>query len=423
MGSHKSRQWQLEQQTLKVLASLSYRTGELSRYLREISLGVSQLIEVDWSVVTLCQQEFEKVLASSIDMGEGDHTYSLHGLLTATVVQRGCSLVVEDAKTCTEYGKAPEGYRSYLGVPLRTADGHVIGTICSFHRQPRKFSPEEVQIAELFAERAATAIDNYRLYQQQLKFNETLEAEVARRTQELREAQAKLLEQARLAAIGEFAATIVHEIRNPLTTVTMGLRYFKRVDLSEAGQERLELALGEAERLQRLLSEILLYAKPQTLQLSQLNLNQMITQMLDSLQNLPEAQGRTIEFAPAPTVPLVMGDQDKLKQVFINLIRNACEAVAPGETICWQVDTDIDSGTVWTQVHNGGQPIPPDILPQLTQPFVSTKSSGTGLGLAIVKRIVEAHKGELSIQSSAEEGTTVTVRLPKGNSLATKFLE
>jgi signal transduction histidine kinase len=409
----KSLQLQQERQVLQVLSSLSYRTGELNRYLQEIACGVSQLLGVDWSVITLCQEGFETVLASSIDIGDATkQTYSLHGLLTGTVVETGQSLVVEDTRRCNDYGKAPEGYRSYLGVPLRPAYGGVIGTICSFHRKPRKFEPMEIRIAEMFAERAATAIDNYHLYEQQRQFNQILEAEVAKRTDELRLAQAKLVEQERLAAIGEFAATIVHEIRNPLTTIKMGLSYFKRLQLGELAQERLDLSLDEAARLERLLREILLYAKPQVLNLTQIELNQFIASILEILCNMPEAEGRQIEFSPALMEIKVLGDEDKLKQIAINLVRNACEAIAQGESVKIQLEIPPNSSEICLQIHNQGIPIPPEVLPKLTQPFCTTKPTGTGLGLAIVKRIVDAHGGELSIQSSATEGTTVSVLLP-----------
>ncbi|WP_026731516.1 GAF domain-containing sensor histidine kinase [Fischerella sp. PCC 9605] len=411
--SCKSGEWQRERRTLEVLSSLSYRTGELKRYLREITLGVSELLELDCSVVTLCQNGFEKVLASSIDMGdEGEEIYSLHGLLTGTVVETKQSLVVEDTKTYTDYGKAPEGYRAYLGVPLRTSQGEVIGTICSFHKTPRQFTAEEVGIAELFAERAATAIDNYYLYQQQLQFNQILEAEVARRTEELQVAQAQLVEQERLAAIGEFAASIIHEIRNPFTTMKMGLNFFQRLDLSAPAKERLSLALDEANRLERLLKEILLYAKPQTLQLEDIEINELINEIQASLRDMPEAVRREIEFFPATTAAKVLGDKDKLKQVLINLVRNAYEAIAEGDTVKLQICSNTNINQVCINIHNDGEPIALEVLPKLVQPFYSTKSSGTGLGLAISKRIVEAHGGELSIKSNALEGTTVSVQLP-----------
>jgi signal transduction histidine kinase len=408
--SLQNQPWQRERQAMALLSSLNYRTGELSSYLHNIAIGVSKLIGVDWSAVTLCQSGFETVLASSIDMGEGTHTYSLHGLLTGTVIEIGHSLAVEDANKYPEYGEAPEGYCSYLGIPLRTAQGEVIGTICSFHQQPRKFTKEEMQIVELFAERAATAIDHYHLYQQQCQFNHVLEAEVSKRTAELRAAQVKLVEQERLAAIGEFAAMIVHEIRNPLTTMMMGLKYFQKTILSESAQERLSLALDEGARLQRLLSEILLYAKPQALQLCELDVNEFIRELLGSICEMPEALERQIEFIPVSSDVKIHGDKDKLKQVFINIVRNACEAVPAGDVVKWEVETP-STDKVCIHVCNGGEPIPPEVLSQLTQPFFSTKSSGTGLGLAIAKRIVNAHGGELCIQSDSGCGTTVSVQL------------
>ncbi|AFY33221.1 GAF domain-containing sensor histidine kinase [Calothrix sp. PCC 7507] len=403
--------WQRERQTIARLSSLNYRTGELASYLHNIACGVSDLLEVDWSVVTLCQKGFEKVLASSIDMGEGEHVYSLHGSLTGTVIQMGHSLAVKDAQQNPEYGEAPEGYCAYLGIPLRTAEGEVIGTVCSFHQQPRDFTKGEIQIVELFAERAATAIDNYHLYQQQCQFNQILEAEVEKRTLELRAAQAKLVEQERLAAIGEFAAMIVHEIRNPLTTMIMGLKYFQKTILTESARERLSLALGEASRLQRLLGEILLYAKPQMLQVCELDLNEFIRELLVFICEMPEALERQIEFIPASSAVKILGDKDKLTQVFINIVRNACEAVAAGDIVRWEVDCS-QTDKVCIYVHNGGDPIEPEVLPQLFVPFFSTKPGGTGLGLAISKRIVNAHSGELLICSELATGTTVSVQLP-----------
>jgi two-component system, sporulation sensor kinase A len=100
-----------------------------------------------------------------------------------------------------------------------------------------------------------------------------------------------------------------------------------------------------------------------------------------------------------------------LKQVLINLITSDCEAVSIGDPISISIQKSEDR-RICIQIHNGGTPIPADILPQLTQPFFTTKASGTGLGLAIVKRIVEAHDGELGIESGEEIGSIVTVQLP-----------
>ena len=223
------------------------------------------------------------------------------------------------------------------------------------------------------------------------------------------------MERERLAAIGEFASGIIHEIRNPFTTMKMGLNYFKKTDKSEAAQVRVSLALEEADRLERLLKEILMYAKPQRLDLVEIDINEFISQMLESLRMIPAASQRQIEYYPPSTQLKVMGDKDKLKQIIINLVRNACEAISVGETVKIQLEFENSSKEqkqVSINICNGGEPIPPEVLPKLTQPFYSTKSSGTGLGLAIVKRIVESHNGELLIKSSTEEGTNISVKLP-----------
>jgi PAS domain S-box-containing protein len=518
-----------EQRVLEVLSSLSYRAGELHPYLREVAQGVTDLIGLDWSVITLCQDGFEQILASTIDLGAAaDQSYALHGTLTGRVVETGVPLVVEDIAGCGEFRNTPEGYRAYLGVPLRTPTGTIIGTICSFHRHPRLFTVEDVCLAGLFAERAAIAIDNYQIYQQQRQISEQLQDEIRERRQveealrqsEVRfrllvenaadafllidptngqildanhcacqtlgysyeellmlrtsdfdakftanelntfrhqlvvgvpvtlesehrrkdgttfpvEANVCLFESgerqlelalvrdvterkrtekamARLAEIGELAAMIVHEVRNPLTTVLLGLTALRGVDLPEKARVRLTLALEDAERLQCLLNEILLYTRQQVLRCCEIELNDLFSTMLESIQSMPAAADRHIEWVSSVPSAWVSGDRDKLKQVVINLVRNACEVIEPGEVITWS----LESGTanrVCIKIHNAGTPISPEILAQLGTPFFTTKPSGNGLGLAIVRRIVEAHGGDWEMRSEAGVGTTVTIQLP-----------
>ncbi len=399
-------------QILEFLAALSYRSGDLGQYLQDIACGVSRLIRSDWSIVTICQGETGQVVANSLGLTEGDNGFSVHGTLVSEIRQTGQLLIIEDVRQTIRSCQPPADYLGYLGVPLRTVQGEVSGTICSFFRQPRPFTETEIRTVELFAERAGTAIDNYRLYQQQQEFNQRLEQEVAHRTEELHIAQAKLVAQARLAAIGEFAAIIVHEVRNPLTTMLMGLKYAQKQLTTAAVADRLELALSEADRLQQLLNEILLYAKPQVLKLDKINLDIFLSELLGQMQELPEAMGRLLTIRPVTLKVEILGDLNKLKQVFINLLRNACEAIEPGERVTCELMQGDRPNSICIGIHNGGEPIPAEILPRLTEPFCSTKASGTGLGLAIVKRIVMAHGGELSIQSDATSGTTVRVQLP-----------
>jgi two-component system sporulation sensor kinase A len=218
--------------------------------------------------------------------------------------------------------------------------------------------------------------------------------------------------QARLAEIGELAAMIVHEVRNPLTTVLLGLNALQRLNLTDSAQERLDLALEEADRLKRLLNEILLYARPQNLQTVHIELNALVSQLLNSMDDLSLLKKQPIQFFSTLSSVWILGDQDKLKQVFINLIRNACEATNSTGSIVVRLQPGSMPCQVCFSVQNQGTPIPPDIIQRLGTPFFTTKPSGNGLGLAIVKQIVRAHHGELTITSNQEQGTIVSIHLP-----------
>ena len=134
-------EWSQAQPLLEILSSLSYRNEELDNYLQEIAVSVSHLLGLGWSVVTCCDQKNYQVLASNISAEtEEDNSFSLHGTLSGTVVKTGKVLSVSDTDANPQHGSPPPGYRAYLGVPLKTPDGKVIGTICSFSDKPQVFS-------------------------------------------------------------------------------------------------------------------------------------------------------------------------------------------------------------------------------------------------------------------------------------------
>ncbi len=211
----------------------------------------------------------------------------------------------------------------------------------------------------------------------------------------------------RLATIGQFSASIAHEIRSPLTTISGVLRHFQKLELPEASKERLSLALEEAERLERLMSEILLFARPFHLQKSAIDLERLVFQTVETFQ----ATGHHVSLTSIGLARAVTADPDKIKQVLINIGRNACEAVSAGDPIVWRVNWSCEKN-VELSANNGGEPIAPEYLAHLTEPFFSGKPTGSGLGLAIVKQVVEAHSGELAISSDPQTGTTVKILLP-----------
>lgn len=223
--------------------------------------------------------------------------------------------------------------------------------------------------------------------------------------------QEDLIERERLAVIGEFITMIVHEARSPLTTIELGLRHAKKVLHSDADQQRLALALSESQRLNQLLDEILGYAKPKPLNFSSVNINALLQAMLVQIQDLPEAVDRSIHYVnEVPTVE-VMADINKLKQVFLNLFRNALEAIDSQEIVSCLVNNNVSANYICISIQNAGKPIPPELLPQIGTPFCSTKPNGTGLGLAISKQIITAHGGALEILSFSTE-TIVSIHLP-----------
>jgi len=222
----------------------------------------------------------------------------------------------------------------------------------------------------------------------------------------------KLTEHNRLAAIGEFASGIAHEIRNPLATIGMALDHLSKQDLADNSRKRAQLATSETERLARLLDDMLLYAKPLSMNTDPLDLAELCRELAHLHHDEVKDRGCGLELTGTKRETWVLGDRDRLSQVWLNLTRNAVDACPADSVITWSLQNQPQQGVVLMQVHNSGEPIAPDRLHRLTEAFFTTKASGTGLGLAIVKRLVEAHGGDIEIDSDAISGTRVTISLP-----------
>lgn len=311
------------------------------------------------------------------------------------------------------------GIRFYAGAPLTTADGYNLGTICILDREPRDLTSDDLailkQLAGLVVRELELRIATRQIVERERRFNEQLEAEVEARREQLLAVQSRLIEKERLAAIGEFASSIVHDIRSPLSTIQLALEYFDKANQDERSRKRLTLAISETNRLQALLNEILLYAKPQKLELVSVALDNLVEEALTTVSD-QTGLGEDKFNRKIVTGCRVKGDADKLKQVLINVLTNACEAGGT-EPVLLSVHPDTDRSMIIVEVTNGGKSIPPMVLERITEPFVTTKTGGSGLGLAIVRRIVEAHRGRLQVASSAEQGTRVQIRLPSASAV------
>ncbi|MDJ0739181.1 MAG: GAF domain-containing sensor histidine kinase [Gammaproteobacteria bacterium] len=398
---------------LRMLGDLEYQSGELDDYLARIAESVSRLLGIDWSVVTLSETPgYDRILASSVDIGAAaDATYPLHGTVTDQVMRSGEALCVTDAAAAPQHGQVPDGYRAYVGVPLRTSAGRVIGTICSFHSQPKRVAPAQVQIASLFAERAAAAIERFWAFRDLTAFNERLESLVAERTRELRDTQARLIQRERLAAIGEFASMIVHELRSPLSTIDLTLTHLEASSLPDSSRRRVDLAVGESARLARLLDDMLSYAKPTAGAAERVELDRLVADTLASLRSSQPETYAAVALTRAPARLPVRGSADRLRQVLINLVNNACDASPPDVPVTVSIEHDAAQHAARLDVANRNAGAAFDSA-RAGELFYTTKPRGTGLGLAIVQSSVAGLGGEFSITQDASGRVLARVVIP-----------
>lgn len=212
-----------------------------------------------------------------------------------------------------------------------------------------------------------------------------------------------------LAALGQLAAGVAHEIRNPLTT----LRGFIQIFLKNPGshKEYLTIMLSELDRINLIVSELLMLAKPQASNYQTQNLKVLVQNVITLLQTQAILHNVQIITEFAEEFLCVKCEENQLKQVFINIMQNAIEAMPEGGTLAIEVKRH-DGGNALVRIVDQGCGIPEDRLSNLGEPFFSTKEKGFGLGLMVSYNIIEAHQGSVSIKSQLHIGTTVDVILP-----------
>jgi len=218
----------------------------------------------------------------------------------------------------------------------------------------------------------------------------------------------------RLAALGQFAAAIAHDIRTPLTSISLNVQILRRkLQLSDDDREHLDIALEELARLDRSVAEILDFAKPVKLSAEPVDVGELIETAAKGLSPVLSEKGVRLECEPAlAAAPLtVQGDPMRLHQVLTNLVGNAAEASAPGAHVTVRA-TVADDRRVAIEVEDHGRGIGADDLPRIFEPFFTTRPDGTGLGLAICHKVIRAHGGDIRVRSTPGQGSTFTVLLP-----------
>jgi two-component system sensor histidine kinase PilS (NtrC family) len=232
---------------------------------------------------------------------------------------------------------------------------------------------------------------------------------------EVMELEREVRRQERLAALGKMAAGLAHEIRNPLASMRGSVQVLaSELNLSPDQSQLMEIVLRESDRLNRIVSDFLTYARPPRSERTVIELSSILSETVALLRNSPELRPDHLITEQYPSEPVhYNGDPNQIRQIFWNLVRNAIQAMPRGGEL--RVALDAKSGSDLTIIFSDdGDGMTRDQKERLFEPF-SSSSGGTGLGMAIVYQLVRDHNGKISVDSEAGKGTRISITLPAGN--------
>ncbi|MGQ9506549.1 MAG: PAS domain S-box protein [Candidatus Bathycorpusculaceae bacterium] len=304
-----------------------------------------------------------------------------------------------------------------LYAPLRTPEGRIVGILSMDDPvDGRKPTRESLIPLELFLHQAAITIENAQLIEslrearkQLEEYALELEKKVEERTRELKRSQEQLLKAQRLAVIGELAGMVGHDLRNPLTSIA-GAQYYLKKRLSLEANSKIRDMLDLIERniaySNKIINDLLDYSREIELEISESNPKSLVKEAL-RLVKIPK-NVQILDLTKSK--PKIRVDSEKVRRVFVNLIRNAVEAMPKGGKLTIksrEVGENLEMVFADTGIGMSKQ-----TLEKLWTPLFTTKAKGMGFGLAICKRFVEAHGGSISVKSVLGKGTTFTVTIP-----------
>ncbi|MBE0339022.1 PAS domain S-box protein [Paenibacillus sp. 23TSA30-6] len=212
----------------------------------------------------------------------------------------------------------------------------------------------------------------------------------------------------KLTTVGQLAAGVAHEIRNPLTTLRGFLQLQQQNKVLNLKHN--DIMLSELDRINLIVSEFLILAKPQAVHFQKKDVRYIVSDVISLLDSQAHLLGIVFNLQVTEEPALVYAEENQLKQVFINLLKNSMEAMSKGGTITIHLFLEGESVKIF--IRDQGTGIPAEMLSKLGEPFFTNKETGTGLGLMVSQRIIQSHKGTLDIDSIEGEGTTALVQLP-----------
>ncbi len=377
-----------------------------------IETGAIALVDEKTKELTFTvQQGFPEELLRDADLQLGQG-------LTGRAVQSGEPVLLEDISEEADLSEIElrmkqNGFRSFACIPLG-AKHKVLGVMDIASHDVRHFSPQDVDLLTSIGNQISVAIDNARLFRD---LNGAYE--------DLATAKAHLFQSAKLSAIGEFAAGIAHEIRNPLTTI-IGDAQLLMSDL-QPGQpeyESLKAIERSGQRASKVIGNLLSFSRQEEYELSPTDVNETINGALSLIAYQIERSNVTISKDLAENLPLIPGSTHHLEDVWINLLINARDAIPNKRQGEIRITSRLDESgkAVQVLISDTGVGIPEGNLDRVFEPFFTTKDvdKGTGLGLYITYKTIERHNGRIEMDSEEGQGTTVTVTLPIENQIATE---
>jgi signal transduction histidine kinase len=335
--------------------------------------------------------------------------------LAGHVLKTGESLIVPDTEREPLYYRGVEQetglkLRSILSVPLRLKD-EMIGVLQVLDRGVDRMQHTDQVLMEAVASAAAIALENARLY-----------ADLQARMDQLKVAQAQLVQSAKMVAVGDLAAGVAHELNNPLMSI-MGSSelLLERADLDDRDRQRLESVVRQAGKARDIIRNLLDFAHQRGFLHDWADVNEVLQASLALLRQRLEVGQIEIREDYAPDLPQMLIDANRMRQVFANLLTNAQQAMPQGGVL--QVSSRWLEEGIAVQITDSGEGIPEEHLDRIFEPFFTTRpvGEGTGLGLSVSLGIVQAHGGRIEVESQPGQGSTFVVWLPIGEETADDY--
>jgi signal transduction histidine kinase/DNA-binding response OmpR family regulator len=354
----------------------------------------------------------EVIKNTRIPLGEG---------IAGRVAKEGRPVLVSGAEQVSGLGNSSRyETNSFLSIPLVSkyldSQENTVGVINITDKiSQENFAEREQVLLSILAGQAAVAIENANIYTQLQSRISTLGQTV----DQLNQTQNQLIQSEKMAAVGQLASGIAHEIRNPLGIILGGVELLEKNLENKVGinKETIEMLKESIDRANNIIVDLLRFSRTSRLEVQSVNICALVEEAVSLIKNQAYLKNVQIVKNYADSALSVLADSALLRQAFFNLCINALDSMPGGGELTLNIYSGPDAEAnkeVIIEIVDTGKGIPKDILPRIFEPFFTTKEpgKGTGLGLSIVHLILERHKGTISVESAKEKGTKFTIRLP-----------